>query len=120
MAEEEQAAEEGGKDVWWNAVKRFPDGVRDGVRPWSGGWRTLCQGDGDLIGGESSAVCTVAEDGVEGSRRLRRKKIVDQASLIWVGVVASGREGKRGASLPRDSFFTVHIVRGVAEARRDL
>ena len=49
-----------------------------------------------------------------------RKKWLSKASLIWVGVVASGREGKRGASLPRDSFFTVHIVRGVAEARRDL
>ena len=33
--------------------------------------------------------------------------------------VASGREGKRGASLPRDSFLTVHIERGVAEERRD-
>ena len=40
--------------------------------------------------------------------------------MIWVGVVAPGREGKRGASLPRDSFFTVHIDRGVAEARSDL
>ena len=48
------------------------------------------------------------------------KKGLSKASLIWVGVVASGREGKQGASLPRDSFFTVHIVRGVAEARRDL
>ena len=45
---------------------------------------------------------------------------MSRASLIWVGVVASGREGKRGASLPRDSFFTVHMDRGVAEARRDL
>ena len=48
------------------------------------------------------------------------KKSLSKASLIWVGVVASGWEGKRGASLPRDSFFTVHIVRGVSEARRDL
>ena len=48
------------------------------------------------------------------------KKWLSKASLIWVGVVASGREGKRRASLPRDSFFTVHIDRGVAEARRDL
>ena len=45
---------------------------------------------------------------------------MSKALLIWVGVVASGREGKRGASLPSDSFFTVHIVRGVAEVRRDL
>ena len=34
--------------------------------------------------------------------------------------MASGREGKRGASLLRESFFMVHIVLGVAEARRDL
>ena len=33
--------------------------------------------------------------------------------------MASGREGKRGASPPRDSFFTVHIEREVAEARSD-
>ena len=39
---------------------------------------------------------------------------------MWVGVVALGREGKRGASLPRDSFFMVYRERGVAEARRDL
>ena len=45
---------------------------------------------------------------------------MSKASLIWVGVVASGREGKRGESLLRDSFFTVHMDRGVAEARRDL
>ena len=48
------------------------------------------------------------------------KKWLSKASVIWVGVVASEREGMRGASLPRDSFFTVHIVREVAEARRDL
>ena len=40
--------------------------------------------------------------------------------LISVGVAASGREGKRGASLPRDSFLTVHMEGRVAEARRDL
>ena len=45
---------------------------------------------------------------------------MSKASLIWVGVVASGREGKLGGSLPRDSFLTVHMDRGVAEARRDL
>ena len=48
------------------------------------------------------------------------KKYLSKASLIWVGVVASGREGKRWARLPRDSFFTVHIDRGVAQAWRDL
>ena len=48
------------------------------------------------------------------------KKWWSKASLIWVGVVASGREGKRGARLPRDSFLTVHMEHGVAEERRDL
>ena len=48
------------------------------------------------------------------------KKWLSKASLIWVGVVASGREGKRGASLARHSFFTVHMDRGVAVARREL
>ena len=42
-----------------------------------------------------------------------------RASLIWVGVVASGREAKWGASLPRDNFLTVHMDRGVAERSRD-
>ena len=37
VAEEEQGVEEGGKDVRCNTVKRFPDGVRDGVRPRGGG-----------------------------------------------------------------------------------
>ena len=55
-----------------------------------------------------------------GRGRCGGKQWLSKALLIWVGVVASGREGKRGASLPRDSFFTVHIDRGVAEARRDL
>ena len=45
---------------------------------------------------------------------------MSKASVIWVGVVASGREGNRRASLPKDSFLTVHMDRGVAEARRDL
>ena len=48
------------------------------------------------------------------------KKWLSKASLIWVGVVASEREGKRGASLHKDSFFTFHIERGVAEAMREL
>ena len=120
MAEEEQGAEEDGEDVRCNAVKRFPDGVQDGVGPWGGGGRALCQGGGDLISGQSGAVCKGAEVGGEGSRWLRGKKWLSKASLIRVGVVASGRKGKRGASLPRDSFFTVHIDRGVAEARWDL
>ena len=48
------------------------------------------------------------------------KKWLSKVSLITVGVVASGREGKQGASLPRDSCLMVHIEREVAEARRDL
>ena len=48
------------------------------------------------------------------------KKWLSKASFIWMGVVPSGREGKRGPSHPRDSFLTVHMERGVAEARRDL
>ena len=48
------------------------------------------------------------------------KKWLRRALLIWVEVVASGREGKRGASLPKTSFLTVHMERGVAEKRRDL
>ena len=40
------------------------------------------------------------------------KKWLRKESLIWVGVVESGREGKRGASLPRDSFLTVDMQRG--------
>ena len=47
------------------------------------------------------------------------KKWLSKTSLIGVGVVASGMEGKRGASLPRDSFLTVHMERGVVEERRD-
>ena len=55
-----------------------------------------------------------------GRRGWGGKMSLSKASLIWVGLVASGREGKRGASLPRDSFFMVHIDRRVAEPRRDL
>ena len=55
-----------------------------------------------------------------GRRGCGGKKWLSKASLIWVGVVASCRDGKRGASLPRDSSFMVYIDRGVAEARRDL
>ena len=36
VAEEEQGVEAGGEDVQSNTVKRFPDGVREGVRPRGG------------------------------------------------------------------------------------
>ena len=92
MAEEEQGAEEGCEDVWCDAVKRFPDGVWDGVGPWGGGGRELCQGGGDLISGESGAVCKGAEDGGEGSRRWRRKNVVDQG-IVDLGRCGGIREG---------------------------
>ena len=92
MAEKEQEAEEGSEDVWCKAVKRFPDGVRDGVGPWGGGGRARCQGGGDLISGERSAVCKGTEDGGEGSRRLRRKKVVEQG-IVDLGVGGGVREG---------------------------
>ena len=92
MAEEEQGAEEGGEDVWCNAVKRFPDRVQDGVGPWGCGRRALCQGGGDLISGESGAVCKVAEDGGEGSRRLRREKVLEQG-IVDLGGSGGIREG---------------------------
>ena len=86
MAEEEQGAEEGGEDVWCNVVERFPDGVRDGVGPWGGRERALCQGGGDLIGCVSGAVCKGEADGGEGSRRLLRKKVVEQGIVdLWRG-----------------------------------
>ena len=68
------------------------------------------------------AVHSAKERRMEGSGRggWGRKKWLNKASLIWVGVVASGREWKWGASLPRDRFFTVLMDRGVAEARRDV
>ena len=58
---------------------------------------------------------------IEGSDRggCGGKKWLSKASLIWVEVVESGRKGKRGASLPRDSFLTVHMEHRVVEARRD-
>ena len=99
MAEEEQGAKEGGKDVWCNAVKRFPDRVQDGVGPWGGGGRALCQGGGDVISGESGAVCKGAEDGGEGSRRLRRKN-VDEQGVVDLGGGGGIRENgeERGKS----------------------
>ena len=96
MAEEEQGAEEGGKDVWCDAVKRFPDRVRDGVGPWGGGGRALCQGGVDLISGERGLVCKGEEDGWEGSRRLRRKKVVEQG-IVDLG----GGDGIREGGEPR-------------------
>ena len=92
MAEEEQGAEEGGKEVGCNAVERFPDGVGDGVGPWGRGGRALCQGGGDLISGESGAVCKGVEDGGEGSRMLRRKKVVEQG-VVDLGGGGGIREG---------------------------
>ena len=94
MAEEEQGVEEGGEDVWCNAVKRLPDRVRDGVGPWGGGGRPLGQGGGELINGERGAVCKGTEDGGEGSRRLRRKKVVEQGivDLGGGGGVSEGGE----------------------------
>ena len=92
MAEEEQGAEEGGEDVWCNAVKRFPDGVQDGVGPWGGGGGALLQGGGDLISGERGAVCKGTEDGGERSRRLRRKELVEQG-IVDLGGGGGLREG---------------------------
>ena len=74
MAEEEQGAEEGGEDVWCEAVMRFPDGVRDGVGPWGGGGRALCQGGGDLSSGERGAVCKGTEDGGNGVEEVAEEK----------------------------------------------
>ena len=90
MAEEEQGAEESGEDVRCKAVKRVPGGVRDGVWPWGGGWRAVCQSRGDLICGESSAICKGAEDGGEGQSRLRRKKVIEE------GIVNLGGSGGIG------------------------
>ena len=92
MAEEEQGAEEDGEDVWGNAVKRFSDGVRDVVGPWGGGGRAHGQGGGDLIGGERGAVCKRTEDTGEGSRRLQRKKVVQQG-IVDLGGGGGVREG---------------------------
>ena len=92
MAEEEQGAEEGGEDVWCEVVKRFPDGVRDGIGPWGGGGRALWQGGGDLISGERGAVCKGTEDGGEGLRRLWRKKVVEQG-IVDLGGGGGVREG---------------------------
>ena len=92
MAEQEQGAEEGGEDVGCNAVQGFPDGVRDDVGPWGGGGRALFQGGRDFISGESGAVCKGTEDGGEGSRRLRRKKVI-QNGIVDLGGGGRVREG---------------------------
>ena len=46
------------------------------------------------------------------------KNCLSRPSFIWVGVVASGIEGKRGESLPKDSYLSVHIEREVVKAKR--
>ena len=92
MAEEEQGAEDGSEDVWCEAVKRFPDGVRDGAGPWGGGGRALCLGGGGLISGERGAVCKGTEDRGEWSRRLGRKKMVEQG-IVDLGGGGGVREG---------------------------
>ena len=94
MTEEEQGAEEGGEDVQCEAVKRLPDGVRNGVGTWGRGGRALCQGGGDLISGESGSVCKGAEDGGEGSRRLRRKEVVEQGVVDLGGGSGIREEGE--------------------------
>ena len=48
------------------------------------------------------------------------KKWPSRASFIWVGVEASGSEGKRGGDLPIASFLTAQIELGVAEDSKDL
>ena len=94
-------------------VKRFPDGVRDGVGPWGGGGRALCQGGGDLISGESGAVCKGAEEGGEGSSSLRRKKVVEQG-VVDLGRGGGIREGweARGKSSQRQLFYSPYTPQG--------
>ena len=94
MAEKEQGAEEGGEDVWCNAVKRFPDRVRDGVRPWGGRGRALRQGAGVLISGERGAVYKGTENGGERSRRLWRKNVVEQGIIDLGGGGGIREEGE--------------------------
>ena len=112
MTKEEQGAEEVGEDVRCNAVKRFPDGVRDGVRPWGGGGRALCQGGADLISGESDAVCKGVEHGGEGSRRLRREEVVEQG-IVDLGGGGGIREGgeARGKSSQGQLFYSPYRPR---------
>ena len=62
MTKEMQRVEEGGEDIRSNVIKGFPDGVGDGVRPRGGGGLVLCQCGGDLLCGESGAVCKGVED----------------------------------------------------------
>ena len=41
VAKVEQGAEEGGEDIWSNAMEVFPDGVGDAVRTRGGGGRAF-------------------------------------------------------------------------------
>ena len=75
MAEVEQGAEKRSGDTRSNAMEGFPDGVRDGVGSQGRGGRALCQRSGDLFFIECGTVCEGAEDGGEGSERLRRKEV---------------------------------------------
>ena len=47
------------------------------------------------------------------------KKWASTTLLISSGEVASGNLGNLGATLPMANFLVVHIVRGVASARKD-
>ena len=113
MTKEEQGAEVGDEDVRCNAVKRFPGRVRDGVRPWGGGGRALYQGGRDLISSESGAVCKGAEGGGEGSRRLRRKEVLEQGfvDLGGGGGITEGGE-VRAKSSQGQHFYGPYRPRG--------
>ena len=121
VTKEEQGAEEGGEDVWCDAVKRLPHGVRDGVRPWGGGGGALCQDGGDLICGESGAFCKGAEDGGEWPRRLRRKEVVEHG-VVDLGGGSGIREGGEtwGKSSQGQLLYSPYGTWGGAEARRNL
>ena len=77
------------------------------------GGRALCQGGGDLISGESGAVCEGAEDGGAGTRRLRRKEVVEQSivGLGWGGGIREGEEA-RGKSSQGQLFYGPYIPGG--------
>ena len=120
MTKEEQGAEEGGEDVWCDAMKGLPDGVRNGVGPWGGGGRAPCQSGGDLICGESGAICKGTEDGGEWPRRLWREEVIEQG-VVDMGGGSGIREGGEtwGKSSQGQLLYGPYRPRG-AEARRDL